>query len=405
MREILTKDKKHLTLFEDNIVIDKRLPKWRNAEENISKPNVSTVSLYNIGVNETLSNVHPTPINNSLPYEDEFDPDAHINSSPSNIPLYKTPEGLDFNELATLGIKDLTKLIAEKKLKYIVGGYGAFGSTGINSLYGSSDTELSFYNNSDKMLESINEKLTPWYEKLFKFLKNKKKTNHIDNKTDANTIDALKFFTLVKSTSKESAMTYKNRVEKYLMALHNATKIGQTALQEELIKGLITNRYESVLYSEGYYYAIDEEKIVEFINKCEKGIKLNYIKNFNRPLPQDVVEKIQTLNDLEIFDNYVVLYYDPDGKTYKETAEEVAKRRDPIIFGLIAGSKKLYYVGDWIDEYCDLTLEKFVETLGVDKDVFLIDEKPSEKTKTEKPKSKKKNYHKNKQNYKKTTKN
>ena len=400
MKSILTNDKKHLTLFADNIAIDKRLPKWRNAEEGISKPKVSTVSLYEIGTG-AITNIN-TPIGETehpSTYND-FDPDAHINASVTNIPLYKTPDGIDFNELATLGIKDLTKYIAEKKLKYIIGGYGAFGSTvtSVPYLLYSDESEDS----RDKILKSLESKLTPWYEKLFNFFK--KKEEKVEKEKEADVMDVIKFFTLVKSTSKESAITYKNRVEKYLIALHNASSIGQTALQEDLIKGLVTNRYESVLFSEGYYYAIDEETIVDFINKCEKGVKLEYLKNFNRPIPQNIIDKINKINNLEVFDNYVVLYYDPDGKFSKETAEEEAKRKDPIIFGLIAGSKKLYYVGDWIDEYCDLTLEKFVETLGVSKDDFLIDEIPTE-NKEEKPKVKKSNYHKNKRNYKKTNKN
>ena len=48
---------------------------------------------------------------------------------------------------------------------------------------------------------------------------------------------------------------YKDRVSKYLTALHNATNIGQTALQEELIRGLITNRYESVLYHHNFLFS------------------------------------------------------------------------------------------------------------------------------------------------------
>ena len=183
----------------------------------------------------------------------------------------------------------------------------------------------------------------------------------------------MKFFSLVKATSKESAFTYRDRVSSYLKALHNSVDMGQTALQEELLKGLITNKYESLLYSEGYYYVIDEETIVDFIKKCEKGLSLDYIKNFTRPIPQHVVDKISKLNELEIFDNYVVLHYDPKKTSFKETEYERAKRKDPIIFGLIAGSKKLYYVTDWIDEYCDLTIEKFVDTIGIDKEKLNMD--------------------------------
>jgi hypothetical protein len=113
--------------------------------------------------------------------------------------------------------------------------------------------------------------------------------------------------------------------------------------------------------------------MVSFVKQCERGIKLDYIKNFTRPLPQEVVLKIERVNQLEVFDNYVVLYYDPDGKIYKETAREEAKRRDPIVFGVIAGSTKLYYIADWVDEYCDLTLEKFIDAIGVKKEELHMD--------------------------------
>lgn len=113
--------------------------------------------------------------------------------------------------------------------------------------------------------------------------------------------------------------------------------------------------------------------MVDFIKKCEKGMRLDYLKNYGRVIPEEVVDKIDKVNQLEIFDNYAVLYYDPDGKVYKETAKEEAKRRDPIIFGVIASSKKRYYITDWIEEYCDLTLEQFVDTLGVTTDDVIND--------------------------------
>jgi hypothetical protein len=43
---------------------------------------------------------------------------------------------------------------------------------------------------------------------------------------------------------------------------------------------------------------------------------------------------------------------------------------------LIAGSNKLYYVADWVDEYCDLTLEKFIDVIGVKKEELHLDYKP-----------------------------
>ena len=420
MNDFLTKDKRHLRLFQDNIVIDKRLLKWRRAEQGVEKTkapngNNSTVSIVNI--NNVQSNVGDYLINttpdmsmdhtvpNPTGYT-EFDPDADLNAMTSWLPLYETPEGVKFDELATAGIRDLTKLIVEKKIKYVMAGYGSFGNTVGSLVYGGTNED----SDSVKLrltLEEINKKMNegPWYKKLWNALTEKKEV--AVDKVEEQPMDALKFFTLVKASSKESAAVYKDRVSKYLTALHNATNIGQTALQEELIRGLITNRYESVLYAEGCYYAVTEEQVAKFASQCEKGLKLSYLKNFSRPIPQEVIDKVTKMNELEVFDNYVILYYDPEGKVYKETAYEEAKRRDPIIFGVIAGSKKLYYVADWIDEYCDLTLDAFVDALGIEKDDLHFDaeeikrakEQEKEENKTEK-KSKKRYYKRKKKNNK-----
>ena len=431
MNDFLTKDKRHLRLFQDNIVIDKRLLKWRRAEQGVEKtkaPNGNTVSIVRLDGNDSttssnlnsylinttpdistmadndatlLSMDHPAP--NPTGYND-FDPDGDLNAMTSWLPLYETPEGVKFDELATAGIRDLTKLIVEKKIKYVMAGYGSFGNTVGSLVYGGTNED----SDSVKLrltLEEINKKMNegPWYKRLWNALTEKKEV--AVDKVEEQPMDALKFFTLVKASSKESAAVYKDRVSKYLTALHNATNIGQTALQEELIRGLITNRYESVLYAEGCYYAVTEEQVAKFASQCEKGLKLSYLKNFSRPIPQEVIDKVAKMNELEVFDNYVILYYDPEGKVYKETAYEEAKRRDPIIFGVIAGSKKLYYVADWIDEYCDLTLDAFVDALGIEKDDLHFDAEEIKRAKEQEKQENKAEEKPKKRNYKRKKKN
>ena len=114
-----------------------------------------------------------------------------------------------------------------------------------------------------------------------------------------------------------------------------------------------------------------------------------------RPIPDEVIQKIVKANEYEVFDNYVIMHYDPKGEQKQETKKEEAKRKDPIVFGVIAGSRKLYYITDWIDEHCDLTLEKFVDTLGTTKEEFAEggkenEEKPVNKEEKKVKKSKKK---------------
>ena len=374
-KELLTEDKQHLTLFDDGVVINKSLAKWKRAENGIKKTespkkeNQITINNSNSTSNQSDNVWYIRNLIQEVSTEgnnvNEDDVDSAIDVGTRWLPLYQTPEGLNFDEIASAGIKDLTRMLVEKKIKYVMGGYGSFGTTATNESYGTPfNIQFSSNNNKDNKDEKDG-KLKSFFKKIFKSKKEE----------ETYEFDAIKFFSLVKATSKESAFTYKDRVSSYLKALHNSVDMGQTALQEELLKGLITNKYESLLYAEGYYYVIDEETIVDFIKKCEKGLSLDYIKNFTRPIPQNVVEKIQKLNELEIFDNYVVLHYDPKKTAYKETEYERAKRKDPIIFGLIAGSKKLYYVTDWIDEFCDLTLEKFVDTIGIDKESLSMDKK------------------------------
>lgn len=391
-----------LTIFENRVVVDKNLPKWRRAEAGLNKTDIEDNPNSNITLSEYfITNAENDP--DAMSYSDQIrsrDIDRDINSSTRWLPLYEVAEGVSFDALASAGIKDLTRLIAEKKLKFVIGGYGSFGSTQGGTLILNSnpsmDTVVSNYNTQLQiaMEKSAKKNIFNKIKSLF----NKKET---EVKEDEKYMDALQFFSMVKASSKESVATYRDRVSDYLKSIHNAVTVGQTALVEDLLRGLVTNKYESVLFAEGLYYVVNEQQMVSFVKQCEKGIKLEYVKNFTRPMPQDIVDKIAKINQLEVFDNYVVLYYDPDGKIYKETAKEEAKRKDPIIFGVIAGSEKLYYVADWIDEYCDLTLEAFIDAIGVKKDELHMDYDPSkvkEEVKPKKTTKKKKKSNKTKKN-------
>ena len=389
-----------LTIFENKIVVDKNLPKWRRAEAGLNKTNIED-NPNSINNNLTLSEYFITNGENdpdAMSFSDQLrsrDIDRDVNISTKWLPLYEVAEGVSFDALASAGIKDLTRLIAEKKLKFVIGGYGSFGNTQSGTLVLSTNPAM------DTVVSNYNAQLQVAMEKsaknnIFNKIKSFFKKKEVDVKEDEKYMDALQFFSLVKASSKESAATYRDRVSDYLKSIHNAVTVGQTALVEDLLRGLVTNKYESVLFAEGLYYVVNEQQMVSFVKQCEKGIKLEYVKNFTRPMPQDIVDKIAKINQLEVFDNYVVLYYDPDGKIYKETAKEEAKRKDPIIFGVIAGSEKLYYVADWVDEYCDLTLEAFIDAIGVKKDELHMDYDPSKVKKednskevTKKKKSKK----------------
>ncbi len=171
------------------------------------------------------------------------------------------------------------------------------------------------------------------------------------------------FFKNIK-TSLKDVEAYQDKVNEFIRVANHAKKLGQKALFEEIMKDVEIVKLESLLLASGFKTCITEEQIVQFYKDSEKGLSLHFIRNFGRVIPSEVSTIKDQADELKVFDNYAVLYYDKDQKTYKETYEEREKRKDPILFGLISGSNKLYYIADWVDEYCDLTLKQLVDKFG-----------------------------------------
>lgn len=200
---------------------------------------------------------------------------------------------------------------------------------------------------------SVNNSSESLLSKLKSFLKSKKK----EEKPKISISD---FFKFVKSSSIDLDINiYEKRVKDYLSAYKYAVQLNQDALAEELKRKIDEVKYESILLSSGMKTIITEEQVVKFYKESPKGLELTWIRNFVKVIPESVFEQKNKCDELNVFDNYVILHYDPDKKAYKE-------EKDPILFGVINGVRKLYYVADWIDEYCDLTLDQFIDKFGED---------------------------------------
>lgn len=113
---------------------------------------------------------------------------------------------------------------------------------------------------------------------------------------------------------------------------------------------------------------VSEEQIVKFMLKSERGMRMEYLRYYANILPAEVAKKKLQADALLVFDNYCVLHYSSDEKfsIIKEKVDdrERERRRDPILFGMIKGSRKLYYITDWVTEDDDLTLDKLETVIG-----------------------------------------
>lgn len=322
MESVLDISNSYLRIFNSPVKIDKTLPKWAIIEP-VKKKDVSNLNSNDFdGDNISL---------------DEF---LNMDKSDFNIYLGKRIRS-DLNKLQSSSVFDIliddSKTVKEEKGNFVIKSVKRYFRKWLDD---------------DKTVEAE--------EEVFEF-------------------DIFEFFNRVKLTAKDNQSQYALRVEPYMIALKQAHDMGQQALADKLTAELFNNKYESILYAEGFHFKITEEQIVEFIKKTEKGVQLCYVSNFIRPIPEDVIALKKKADSLMVFDNYCVMFYDPEQKSFKQTEKEKEQERrkksDPILFGMINGSRNLYYVADWIDEYCDLTLDEFIKVSGIEKKKLEIDEK------------------------------
>ena len=172
--------------------------------------------------------------------------------------------------------------------------------------------------------------------------------------------DGSKAFKIILS-NKEQLSSVKDRIEQIGVMIVDAKENGQTALYEKLEKHYKVLCLEEVLLVSDFNRFISEKKMIEFVEGYKEILSFTYLKNFTNPIPKDVLEKKNKAQALNIFDNFVILHHDPNLENESKTEAEIKRDKDPIIFGLIKESRNFYFVGDWIDEYCDLTFDKMVK--------------------------------------------
>ena len=359
----------YLKIFVDSFEINYSLPKYNESIEEIQEDLVQDIlngrlNYMNLSADEIRQKLKDDPdslVNCLSSTPDKFN--ELINKFDAAVAKYKERKA---KESKTRISSDRFDKLTSKDLLILSDNTGI-----INRIRSSSGDFNRIVNNLNWVVSStaeFGENKKPFFKRLGGKIKNylrKKK----EERKDASLIDPIEFFRTVKLITEESKQLYVDRSQPYLLAIERADSMGQKALVDQLLSGMFIAKYESLLRASGYDKSITESQLVEFIKKTKKGVQLSYIKNFARNIPEDIIEIKKKVDNLYIFDNYCVLYYDPQKKAFSQTSEEKEKERqrkaDPILFGMIAGSRKLYYIADWIDEFCDLTLEEFLKVSGL----------------------------------------
>lgn len=123
------------------------------------------------------------------------------------------------------------------------------------------------------------------------------------------------------------------------------------------------------------YVMCSDVNLYQASTESKRHLVLDSIENFEREIPDDIVDKIEACDG--IFDQLVILYtdYTENKKSRSKTKSgkkrnDIIMERDPILFGLFGkwtddgecmyALPRMYVIGDWIDEMCDLTLSKMI---------------------------------------------
>lgn len=161
-------------------------------------------------------------------------------------------------------------------------------------------------------------------------------------------------------TDEELVKVYDNCLE-----LLNKYKItGQKKGIRKILFHLECIEKEREIVKMGIDTFIYRDDIEEYIDTVAKDtVKIIELENYEREIPDEIVELIGRVKDK--FDQLYVVFTDYTGKVARRVEKE-RRSQDPILFGTFQNLQsrtvidRFYYLGDWEDEYCDLTLDKMV---------------------------------------------
>lgn len=161
----------------------------------------------------------------------------------------------------------------------------------------------------------------------------------------------------------------KIQLQSYLSVAHKlldkARQTGQRGLAHRLEFKIDTIKGEMVLNALGVNKYVNRDDVLYYMDNVEhRVVKLAEIKDYLREIPDEAMEIMAKTQGY--FSDYLILYTDYTDEVGKQV-EQKKKDKDPILFGIFYDelfkevTERFYFLYDWVDEYCDLTLDKMIE--------------------------------------------
>ena len=176
---------------------------------------------------------------------------------------------------------------------------------------------------------------------------------------------------------------YETRMKKLeKLALEYMDK-GHNALAEKFMNKLIQETKMSEIIGAGIKFYISKKIIDKNKYKVRDGnISDTPFDQYVNVIPDNVLKEKKRVDDINIFDDFVVYHYHCDSAEAKKekeepiSSEEKLAMKDPILFGICYElPDTLFFIADWEDDYCDLTFSELVDNLDLEDSEVEINKK------------------------------
>lgn len=185
-------------------------------------------------------------------------------------------------------------------------------------------------------------------------------------------LEARVYFEQLKKSTKEENI---KSLEMYLEAAEKLVKkytiTRQTSAKERVEQYVNQYKKEIAIMNAGYTKYFKRSDIEKGIDGT-RNIYISTLSEYERDIPDDVVEIVADVLEKELFDEIFIVFTDYSSET-KDRGHQKQVERDPVMFGVVVKettygrkwfSERVWYICDWIDEYCELTLSKMIEVMG-----------------------------------------
>ena len=154
----------------------------------------------------------------------------------------------------------------------------------------------------------------------------------------------------------------KKSYDAFIKLAEKYQKLGQVESLKKLCFLADTMVKEEKLIELGINTFVYKDTIEDYIeNVADKAVKIVELSRYMREIPDELVDTIE--KSKELFDEFYVVFTDYTGKEERKVEKE-RRDKDPILFGVFKNqtnvADRFYFLGDWVDEYCDLPLDKLI---------------------------------------------